>query len=154
MPGYNGIPGLRFVPTGYQGDQNSSSVLFSSLRAIAGGYNVKEAFTEFNWPLLSGITGVESLEVNTAARWADYSGSGDIWAGSSQPTGRLPMSCVFVLPVRATCVRHLLREGGGAVRCERRKVFFFFLSETRGGANVCQPMGQQEHRTGSFAVWW
>jgi hypothetical protein len=53
IPGYNGIPGLRFVPPGFTGDSNSSSVLFSSLREIAGGYNVKEAFTEFNWPLLA-----------------------------------------------------------------------------------------------------
>lgn len=80
VPGYNGIAGLRFVPNGFLGDGNSSSVLFTSLRAIEGGFNVKEAFTEINVPLLSDVALADYLEINTAARWADYSGSGDIWA--------------------------------------------------------------------------
>ncbi|MES2623778.1 MAG: TonB-dependent receptor [Pseudomonadota bacterium] len=124
IAGYNGIPGLRFVPAGYLGDQNSSSVLFSSLRAIAGGYNVKEAFTEFNWPLLSGITGVESLEVNTAARWADYSGSGDIWAwkisGNWEINEEVRLRATRSRDVRAASLR------------ER-------YDQTRGGANVANP---------------
>jgi len=80
VAGYNGIPGLRFVPTGFKGDSNSASVLFSSLRDFGGSFNVKEAFAEVNFPLLSGITGVDYMELTTAARWAEYSGSGDIWA--------------------------------------------------------------------------
>lgn len=75
-----GIAGLRHVPAGYLGDANSSSVLFSSLRAFGGGYDVKEAFGEVNVPLLNGVTLVENLETSLAARWADYEGSGEIWA--------------------------------------------------------------------------
>jgi len=75
-----GVPGLRFVPTSYCGDNNSSSVQFSSLRTVSGTSNVKEAFTEFQIPLLKDIPVVQRLETNIAARWADYSGSGNVWA--------------------------------------------------------------------------
>lgn len=124
IAGYSGIPGLRFVPAGYLGDANSSSVLFSSLREIGGGYNVKEAFTEFNWPLLSGLTGVESLEVNTAARWADYSGSGDIWAW------KFSANWTINDEVRVRATRS--RDVRAASLRER-------YDQTRGGANVQNP---------------
>jgi len=68
------------LPAGYLGDANSSSVLFSSLRELGGSYNVKEAFAEFNIPLINGVRFIESLDTSVAARWADYEGSGDIWA--------------------------------------------------------------------------
>ncbi len=75
-----GVPGLRFVPTSYCGDNNSSSVQFSSLRTIAGSSTVKEAFTEFQIPLLKDLPFAQRLDSNLAARWADYSGSGNVWA--------------------------------------------------------------------------
>jgi outer membrane receptor protein involved in Fe transport len=75
-----GIRGLRFVPTSYCGDGNSSVVQFSSLRTISGSSNVKEAFAEFQIPLLKDIPFIQRLETNLAARWADYSGSGNVWA--------------------------------------------------------------------------
>src|SRR5262249_48596589 len=78
VAGYNGIPGLRFVPSGFLGDSNSSSVLFSSLRTFGGSYNVKEGFAEFNIPLLRDVPWAQRLELNTAGRWASYSGSGSI----------------------------------------------------------------------------
>ena len=80
VPGYAGYPGLRFVGSGYLGDGNSSSVQFSSLRAISGESDVKEVFTEFQIPLLADVSFAESLDTTLAARWADYSGSGEIWA--------------------------------------------------------------------------
>jgi iron complex outermembrane receptor protein len=80
VPTYTGYPGLRFVGSGYTGDGNSSSVQFSSLRAIAGSSNVKEAFTEFQVPLLKDVAFAKDLEASIAARWADYSGSGEAWA--------------------------------------------------------------------------
>jgi outer membrane receptor protein involved in Fe transport len=75
-----GVPGLRFVPTSYCGDNNSSSVQFSSLRTVAGSTNVKEAFTEFQIPLVKNVPALQRLDSNIAARWADYSGSGTVWA--------------------------------------------------------------------------
>ncbi len=75
-----GVPGLRFVPNSYCGDGNSSAVQFSSLRTISGESDVKEAFTEFQIPLLVDVPFIQRLETNIAARWADYSGSGNVWA--------------------------------------------------------------------------
>jgi iron complex outermembrane recepter protein len=75
-----GIPGLYYVPTGFLGDANSSSVMFSSERTFSGSTTVKEAFTEFSIPLLKDKLLFESLSTNLAARWADYSGSGTVWA--------------------------------------------------------------------------
>ena len=124
IAGYSGIPGLRFVPGGYLGDSNSSSVLFSSLRAISGGYNVKEAFGELNWPLLSDIPMVDMLEVNTAARWADYSGSGEIWAW------KLSGNWTINDEVRVRATRS--RDVRAASLRER-------YDQTRGGANVQNP---------------
>ena len=70
----NGIPGLRHVPAGFAGDANSSTVLFSSQRAVEGAYTVREAFFEFGIPLLEN----GKLNLNEAFRWADYSGSGSV----------------------------------------------------------------------------
>ncbi len=123
-PGFSGIPGLRYVPGGFLGDANSSSVLFSSLRAISGGYNVKEAFVEANWPLLADRSMIDMLEVNTAARWADYSGSGDIWAWK----GSLNWTINDEVRVRAT----RSRDVRAASLRER-------YDQTRGGANVQNP---------------
>jgi outer membrane receptor protein involved in Fe transport len=124
VPGYNGIPGLRFVPTGFSGDSNSSSVLFSSLRAIAGGYSVKEAFTEFHIPILKGAPGAENLELQTAGRWADYSGSGSIWAwkvgASWQINDQIRLRATQSRDVRAATLQ------------ER-------FDQTRGGVNVQDP---------------
>jgi iron complex outermembrane receptor protein len=75
-----GIPGLYYVPTGFLGDANSSTIMFSSERTFAGDTTVKELFSEFNVPLLKDVTAFKSLSANLAARWADYSGSGPVWA--------------------------------------------------------------------------
>src|SRR5690606_38929151 len=66
-PTLDGIPGLRFVPNGYLGDNNSSSVLFSSLREFGGSYDVKEVFGEVNIPLLSGAPLADYLETTVSA---------------------------------------------------------------------------------------
>jgi len=124
IPGYNGIPGLRFVPTGYLGDSNSSSVLFSSLRAFGGSYDVKEAFAEINVPLLNGVQFADSLETSWAARWADYEGSGDIWAWKAG----LNWTINDELRVRAT----RSRDVRAATLRER-------FDQTRGGINVRNP---------------
>jgi hypothetical protein len=36
-----GVPGLRFVPSGFAGDANSSTVLFTSQRTVEGGYSAR-----------------------------------------------------------------------------------------------------------------
>ena len=127
--GLAGIPGLRFVPTGYCGDQNSSSVLFSSLRAFGGGYDVREAFAELSIPLLSGVRLAEGLEISTAARWADYSGSGDIQAW------KLGINWSVNDQVRVRATRS--RDVRAATLRER-------YDQTRGGINVNNPWNSNQ----------
>ncbi len=120
----NGIPGVRNVPVGFTGDANSSSVTFSSLRAISGDYHVKEAFGELNMPILSNLKIAKALDVSASARWADYSGSGAIWAGKLgfnwQVSDALRVRATESRDVRAASLR------------ER-------FDQTRGGVNVTDP---------------
>ena len=81
LPGGQPGSGIRNVPVGFRGDSNSSSITFSSLRAIAGGYDVRDVFGELNIPIASEAGWADQFDVSTALRWADYSGSGEIWAG-------------------------------------------------------------------------
>jgi outer membrane receptor protein involved in Fe transport len=137
VPGYNGIPGLRFVPSGFTGDSNSSSVLFSSLRTFGGSYNVKEAFAEFNIPLLRDVPWAQRLESNVAGRWASYSGSGSIWAWK----GGLSWAINDQVRLRAT----RSRDVRAATLQER-------FDQTRGGVNVQDPLnGNTTVTTASFS---
>ncbi len=74
------VPGLRYAAAGFCGTSNSSQVQFSSQRTISGKSSVKEAFTEFQIPLLADLPFVNRLDSNLAVRWADYTGSGEVWA--------------------------------------------------------------------------
>jgi outer membrane receptor protein involved in Fe transport len=76
-----GIPGVRNVPRSYTGDSNSSVVAFSGLRSITGSYDVTEVFGELNVPIVADQSWAQQLDANAAVRWADYSGSGEVWAG-------------------------------------------------------------------------
>ena len=69
------------MPVGFRGDANSSSITFSSLRAIEGGYDVRDVFGELNIPIATDAGWANQFDISTAVRWADYSGSGEIWAG-------------------------------------------------------------------------
>ena len=54
----------------------------SSATQTAGKDSVKEAFLEMDFPLLKGITGIESLSVNASGRVFDYDtvdGSDNVW---------------------------------------------------------------------------
>jgi hypothetical protein len=125
----NGIPGLRFVPAGFAGDANSSTVLFSSQRAVEGAFNVREAFFEFGIPLLDG-----KLNLNEAYRWADYSGSGstDAWK-----TG-VSYQVVPSFRLRATLSQDVRA-------CLKR------FESQRGGVNVLDPNGNALISTASFS---
>jgi iron complex outermembrane receptor protein len=124
VAGYNGIAGLRYVPAGFTGDSNSSSVLFSSLRAISGSYNVKEAFGELNIPLVKNIAVAQYIELDASARWADYSGSGAIWAG------KVGLNWTINDQVRLRATQS--RDVRAASLRER-------LDQTRGGITVTNP---------------
>ena len=113
----NGIPGLRHVPPGFSGDSNSSTVLFSSQRAVAGSYSVREAFFEFRIPLLDG-----KVELAEAYRHASYTGAGDepAWKTgiSYQATPRFRIRATRSRDVRAPTLRERFEQqrGGTNVR--------------------------------------
>lgn len=76
----NAALGIRGVPGGAAASGNSVEIQFSKVGFGIGSFEVKEAFTEFRVPLLAGLPFVDALEANLAARWANYSGSGDVWS--------------------------------------------------------------------------
>jgi iron complex outermembrane recepter protein len=75
--------GIRGVPGGNAASGNSVEIQFSNVPFARGSQDVKEAFTEFLVPLVSGVNGVQQLNLSAAARWADYSGAGQVqsWKG-------------------------------------------------------------------------
>lgn len=71
-------PALRGVSSNV--NTRTSMVQNSTVPNIYGGYDVKEVFTELHLPLLSDVFLARQLTFNGAARYADYEGSGGIWA--------------------------------------------------------------------------
>lgn len=116
-PDPNGIPGLRHVPPGFSGDSNSSTVLFSSQRAVEGGYSVREAFVEFRIPLLDG-----RLILDEAYRYASYTGSGEepAWKTgvSYQVTPEFRIRATRSQDVRAPTLRERFEQQRGGVNVE------------------------------------
>ena len=110
-----GIPGLRFVPSGFAGDANSSTVLFSSQRTVEGGYTTREAFFEFGIPLLQN----GKLNFDEALRVVHYSGSGEAtpWKTgiSYQITPRFRVRGTLSQDVRAPTLRERFESQRGGV---------------------------------------
>jgi outer membrane receptor protein involved in Fe transport len=79
----NAALGIRGVPGGAAASGNSVEIQFSNVPFARGEQDVKEAFTEFLIPLLNDRTGFQQLNLSAAARWADYSGAGQVqsWKG-------------------------------------------------------------------------
>jgi outer membrane receptor protein involved in Fe transport len=74
----------------YNIDPLSKTSAFATLNfaALAGSFNVKEAFGEVVVPILN-IPDVAVLDLNGAARYSDYSNSGGIWSWKGGGTLRL-----------------------------------------------------------------
>lgn len=77
----NAALGIRGVPG--PDAANSVEIQFSKVPFGIGDFSVKEAFTEFRLPLIAGKRFADRIDLGLAARWADYSGSGDVqsWKG-------------------------------------------------------------------------
>lgn len=75
--------GIRGVPGGAAASGNSVEIQFSNVPFARGEQDVKEAFTEFLVPLIADRKGAQQLNLSAAARWADYSGAGQVqsWKG-------------------------------------------------------------------------
>jgi outer membrane receptor protein involved in Fe transport len=115
FPASAGICGLRYVPPGFAGDSNSSTVLFTSQRAVEGGYNVREAFFEFGIPLLKD----GKLNLDEAFRSASYTGSGNTQAWKSgvsyQATPKLRVRATRSQDVRAPTLQERFESQRGGV---------------------------------------
>jgi outer membrane receptor protein involved in Fe transport len=123
LPG--GMPGVRpgSVPPGFIGNGASAgTVLFSSLYRRSGHYDVKEAFGELDIPVLADTPFFQKLSFSTAARYADYQGSGGIWAwklgADWQISNSFRLRATRSRDVRAATLRERfdLSGGGGNVR--------------------------------------
>jgi outer membrane receptor protein involved in Fe transport len=103
------------VPPGFAGDSNSSTVLFTSQRAVEGGYNVREAFFEFGIPLLKD----GKLNLDEAFRSASYTGSGNTQAWKSgisyQATPKLRLRGTRSQDVRAPTLQERFESQRGGV---------------------------------------
>jgi outer membrane receptor protein involved in Fe transport len=71
-------PALRGVPVYTLG--RFSMIQNSGVANVHGGYKVKEAFTEWQVPLLREVPLVDELNLLAAARYAEYTGSGGVWS--------------------------------------------------------------------------
>lgn len=70
--------GIRGITTSSLGTDDRLE--FVDLDNYEGRYDVKEVFAETLLPLVANRPLVQQLNASLAARWADYSGSGEIWA--------------------------------------------------------------------------
>jgi iron complex outermembrane recepter protein len=78
MPTISPTLGYRGLPAVYSGNPNIFERGPSA--SPSGGYKVKEGFAEVQFPLLSEQPFARQLDLNTAVRFADYEGSGGVWA--------------------------------------------------------------------------
>src|SRR5690606_34215346 len=81
-PDFDAVPfndparGIQGIPLAFQG--TATGFQFSTSPNIDGGFQVREVFGEMLFPIVSGASAAERLDLNLAARLADYTGSGSV----------------------------------------------------------------------------
>lgn len=68
--------GMRGLPASFV--DNPGGYVIANFKPLNGSYNVKEAFTEIDAPIVSGVAFADLLTLNAAVRVADYSTSGRV----------------------------------------------------------------------------
>ncbi len=105
----------------------SSMVQNSTVANVHGSYDVKEVFTEWQVPLLSGKPFAEHLNLLAAARFADYTGSGGVWSWKAgldwQAVGDLRLRGTVSRDVRAATLLERFNQTGGVGTVTRDPVF-------------------------------
>ena len=109
----NGIRGFSSVfQTG------STDAQFSDVPNLRGDLSVTEVFGEMLVPLISGKPRMDQLNFTVAARWADYSASGNIWAWKwgidAAITNNFRLRATNSRDVRAANFSELYESTGGA----------------------------------------
>jgi iron complex outermembrane recepter protein len=59
-------------------------IFFTNVPFANGEFTVKEAFTEFNVPLLKDLPFIQDLTVGASGRWANYVGTAEVWSWKGQ----------------------------------------------------------------------
>ena len=143
--------GIRGIQGGFTtGSPNLHE--FSTVPTINGGYDVWEAFTEFNLPLWESDSGAQRLELDVAARYSDYSTSGGI---NSNKVGHQPQGHrVPAVPHDAFARRSRADVRGAVRRAGRRRQHHGARHRQRPDARRPAASGQRgdgvpdhEHRT-------
>lgn len=97
---------------------NTVGVQYSKVSNIMGHSDVSEFFGESNIPLVAGKKGMSQMTANLAARWADYSGSGSIWAYKAgldmQFTSDFRVRATYSRDVRAANMSERFDKTGGS----------------------------------------
>jgi len=70
--------GYKGLPSAYQGCTGRFER--GSVAEVSGNFTVKELFAETLVPLIEGLPLARAANLSLAARYADYSGSGSVWA--------------------------------------------------------------------------
>jgi outer membrane receptor protein involved in Fe transport len=97
---------------------NTVGVQYSKVSNIRGKGDVNEFFAETNIPLVSGASAMQQMSTNLAARWADYSGSGSVWAYKAgldmQFTQEFRVRATYSRDVRAPNMSERFDKTGGS----------------------------------------
>lgn len=143
FPGYFNTTtvGVRGLPSTINADPEIQ--LFDSAAPLNGGFDVKEAFAELNIPILADQPVFRSLTASLAARWADYQGSGTIWAYKAgldwQVTNSLRFRGTYSRDVRAPTLSERFdsqRTNGAVTNDPVTGLSYNFSQITGGNPNV------------------
>ncbi|MEP7005149.1 MAG: TonB-dependent receptor [Sphingomonas bacterium] len=110
-------PGLRGVAMA--DCLNTVGLQYSKVSNIAGSIAVKEAFAETLVPLLADAGPIKSANLHLAGRWANYSGSGSVWAYKAgleaEISSFLRLRGTYSRDVRAANLSERFDKTGGSV---------------------------------------
>ena len=155
-PGQAGCRGIRGVPSQFSATPNEIFI-FTNVQPISGEYTTAEVFAESLLPLVSGAKAVEQLDLTLAARFADYEGSGGIWAWKTgldwQITDSVRLRTTLSRDIRAaTLSERFDRQGvGSAVNDPEFGGLNYTTTQIVGGNPNLNP---EEADTLAFGVVW
>ncbi|MBC2777076.1 TonB-dependent receptor domain-containing protein [Parasphingopyxis marina] len=96
---------------------NTVGVQYSKVSNILGSIDVKEAFGELLVPLIADAGFIEQANLHLTGRWADYSGSGTVWAYKAgldlQLGGGIRLRGTYSRDVRAANLSERFDRTGG-----------------------------------------
>lgn len=96
---------------------NTVGMQYSKVSNILGAIDVSEVFLETLVPLVQGQPWMQEMSLDLATRWADYSGSGEVWAWKAgldmQLTDDLRLRGTYSRDVRAANLSERFDKTGG-----------------------------------------